>query len=467
MNIPDIVRNSVQLNRATRWTYDSREANKRRRFLKLLKHVMEHSPFYRRHYAAHGIHPRHVDFLSLQDLPPVDKQLLRENFDDAVCDKRLKSADLSAFILDPAQRDRLYLDRYTVIHTSGTTGTPAIFVYGPKEINLLSAVMFSRVNKLLKQVRRTRLMLLTAIEGKYAGVAISDNAPRILYKRHKCSVNLTSEQIAATAQAFQPDVLGGYASAIHLLALEQLSGAIHIRPKSIVCAGEALTAIARQDMIRAFGIRPVNFYASSESMAMAVECRAEGRMHAFDDLHYFETVRDNMLPVETGKTGDLVLTNLYNYTLPLIRYKTSDKIAFDPEPCGCGNTLPVLKKIAGRAEEYLWFEKNSSQREFIHPITFAELFAPGLEKFRIVQKSPRQISVQAKAQNQEEVTRILSQQLDGILALKGLTRHVDYSFDFVEQITANTVSGKFDLIVPYQAQAGLSWPSVPPESLHS
>ncbi len=449
MKLAEIVSHSIRLRSAKRQSPEERALARQKKLSPLLKHVWKYSPFYRKLYENHGLTYESLNVVKLEDLPFVDKDMIRDNFNEVVCDKNLKHDVLSRFIIDPANRDKLFLDKYTVIHTSGTTGSPAIFVYGPKEINLLSAVMFSRVNKLSNPTRRTRLLLLTAIEGKYAGVAISDNAPRFLYKKHKCSVNLSSEEIIATAQSFQPDVIGGYASAIHLLALEQLKGRINLHPKSIVCAGEALTAVARKDMAEAFGIEPTNFYASSESMAMAVECQSHRHMHLFDDLHYFESVDTDLNPVKPGKTGRLVLTNLYNYTLPLIRYRSTDCITLSPQACPCGSSLPILQSLTGRSEEYLWFETAQKSQEFIHPITFAEIFAPGLERFRVVQRSKREFVVQAQAsQGRDEVRRIIHEQLDNILELKGLDQSVRYSVDFVEQLAAQSKSGKFDLIIP-------------------
>jgi phenylacetate-coenzyme A ligase PaaK-like adenylate-forming protein len=172
-------------------------------------------------------------------------------------------------------------------------------------------------------------------------------------------------------------------------------------------------------------------------------------MHLFDDLHAFEVVDHQLTPLARGESGLLLMTNLYNYTLPLIRYQTSDTIAIDTERCPCGNSLPILKNLAGRAEDYLWFDAGDIRREFIHPIAFAELFAPGLERFRVVQDSSTAFTIQAKASaNREQIAQILSQQVDQILRLKGLTDTVRYQVDFLEELRPNTRSGKFDLIVP-------------------
>jgi phenylacetate-coenzyme A ligase PaaK-like adenylate-forming protein len=454
MNIPLLLIQSLRLRSKLRLSPVDKQKLQTRKLNLLLKHVFEYSRFYRSHYERHGIFARHVGKVGLSDLPPVDKQMLLQNFDDAVCDPALKIKEIQKFILDPANRERTYPGGYSVVHTSGTTGTPGIFVYGPREINLMAAVMFTRVNCVRIKARRTRLMITAAIEGKYAGVAICDHTPRFAYELKKCSVNLPKSEISRVAQNFQPDVLAGYASAIQMLAQDQLNGRINLKPESIVCSGEPMTELARRDITQAFGIRPASLYAASESIVMGVECRSHGNMHLFDDLHVFESIDQDLRAVSEGEVGELLLTSLYNYTLPIIRYRTSDRLGLNQSHCPCGSTFPLVTSLAGRTEEYLWFDAGRAQKEFIHPITFAELFAPGLERFRIIQTSPRDFKVQAQALRQRQtVAAELSRQLDGVLASKGLTNTVNYSFDFVEQIPNLSASGKFDLIIPMSKSA--------------
>ncbi len=449
MNIASILRHSLRLRNSSNLSADVKKQQQIQALDRLLDHVFKHSRFYRSHYERHGIYQRHIGKITITDLPMVDKQMLREHFDHAVCDPKLRLNEIQRFMLDPANHDVPYMGRYSVVHTSGTTGVPGIFAYGPREVALVSAVMFTRINKLQLRPRRARVLMVAAVEGKYGGVAICDHTPKMLYNLKKCSVNLPQSEIRQLAQDFQPTVLGGYASAIHLLALEQLAGRIRINPRSIVCSGEPMTELARLDIKRAFGITPRNFYAASESLALGVECESHGNMHLFDDLHIFECVSDDLREVKCGEAGKMVLTSLYNYTLPLIRYQTSDLIAKSKDLCPCGSTLLKLDALVGRAEEYLWFDADKEQREFIHPITFAELFAPGLERFRVIQTSTRAFRIQAQTKQRAVVSAELSQQLDRILEAKGLSGQVSYSFDFVDRINTTSKSGKFDLVVPY------------------
>jgi hypothetical protein len=103
-------------------------AHQQQRLDTVVRHAASHSPFYCRWLAetgALGAGP-----VELQRLPVLDKSLLMEHFDELVCDPRLRRDQL----LDWAgqlTRDRLYLDRYRVLVTSGSSGRPGLFVYDP------------------------------------------------------------------------------------------------------------------------------------------------------------------------------------------------------------------------------------------------------------------------------------------------------------------------------------------------
>src|SRR5690606_14848904 len=89
----------------------------------LVRFAAERSPFYREHY-------RDVDLtgpFARADLPPVDKALLMERFDDWTTDRRLRRSELEAVLADDAARE-LHLGEYRVCATGGTSGRRGIFV---------------------------------------------------------------------------------------------------------------------------------------------------------------------------------------------------------------------------------------------------------------------------------------------------------------------------------------------------
>jgi phenylacetate-CoA ligase len=92
----------------------------------VVRHAATHSPFYRRHFAETGT----LDDgpVQLRRLPVLDKSLLMEHFDELVCDPRLRRDELLDWV-GRMTRDQLYLNRYRVMLTSGSSGSPGLFIY--------------------------------------------------------------------------------------------------------------------------------------------------------------------------------------------------------------------------------------------------------------------------------------------------------------------------------------------------
>ena len=94
----------------------------------------------------------------------------------------------------------------------------------------------------------------------------------------------------------------------------------------------------RADIEEAFGTKVYNFYGSREVSNLAGECK-KGLMHTFDFWNYLEVLDDNNQPVKEGEEGKVVVTNLVNYSMPLIRYEIGDLALRGPAQCTCGNNL--------------------------------------------------------------------------------------------------------------------------------
>ena len=81
-------------------------------------------------------------------------------------------------------------------------------------------------------------------------------------------------------------------------------------------------------------------------MLIAAECKRQNRLHINIDHLVVETLDDQQQP--TVEVGDLVITDLHNYAMPLIRYVNGDQGQLSPSVCPCGNPLPLLEQISGR-----------------------------------------------------------------------------------------------------------------------
>ena len=423
-----------------------------KRFKDLLRHVLEKSKFYKTYYREHGITIDDTDEIALQDLPTIDKKIMMEHYDDFVCDRVLKREDLEKFIADPSNRGKKFKNSYEVIHTSGSSGTIGLFVYGASDWDMLRAMVLTRVSKTqMKFFSKTKLAYIGATDGQFAGICLVQGAPRLFMDLLPLSINSPFAETCQKINEFQPDALSGYASGVYLLAGEQLKGNISIKPKRVICAADSLTPKMRKTVKEAFEVEPVNFYAASESIGMAAECDANQGFHLFDDWHCFEIVDQDCQPVNPGEPGNLLLTNLYNYTQPLIRYRLDDEIILDDTPCECGCPFPLIKNIAGRQEDFLWFEKSDGSKEYIHPIVIVEFFVPGLEKLQVIQTQKNKLLMKVIIHGDRgEVLPAIRKRMNEILKGKGLEEVVSFEIEVVNEIENDPRTGKFKLVIPFK-----------------
>lgn len=444
---------TVQLiKRAEGYSREQIKAVQEQRLRELLKHVYENSLFYREYYREHGITAGDLHTIGIKDLPPVDKDIMMEHYDDLVCDPVLKKRELNQFISDPANRAKKFRNRYKVIHTSGTSGRIGIFVYGPSDWDVVKALAAVRGAKTgINPVRKIKLSYFAATEGHYAGISLLQDAPGWFFKFQELSVGAPLQSIDQKINQFKPDILSGYASAIDLLAREQISGSIDIAPEKILCSGDTLTKQMRHTIKRAFGVDPVNVYAMSEAMIAGAGCEDFNRLHLFDDWFICEITDDNLQQVKAGEPGKLILTNLFNRTQPIIRYKMDDQIVASDKPCKCGWPFQVIEDIFGHDEDYLWFYKPDGRKEYIHPAVIIEFFAPGLEKFQIIQVKKNRLLMKAViCGERNQVIFEIKNRMREILSQKGLEKYVSFDVEVVEELKNDPKTGKFILIVPYK-----------------
>jgi len=422
------------------------------RLSNLLKHVLQYSPFYKNYYHANGIFERHVGSIKLHQLPPINKKMMMDHYDEFTCDRDLKRKELEQFIYQPSNYGKRFQNKYRVTHSSGSTGSIGLYVYGPRDWNILKALAIIRVAKAaINPFKKTKLCFVGAIDGHYAGISLAEAAPRFLFNFMPFSINSNLASMIEKINAYQPQAVSGYSSSLYLLALEQLQGRLHIHPQRVICSGDHLTTEMAQTIEQAFKVKPVRFYAASESICMAADCDKH-TFHLFDDWHCFEIVDEQYHPVSANQQGKLVLTNLYNYTQPLIRYLMNDDLVVSDQSCDCGLPFPAIKSIAGRHEEFLWFDQVNGEPEFIHPLVFVEFHVPGLEQFQIIQTQRNQLLMKVvMSGNQRGVMKGIHRRMKEILAQKGLEKTVRLQIQPVTEIDVHKETGKFKLIIPHEA----------------
>jgi phenylacetate-coenzyme A ligase PaaK-like adenylate-forming protein len=165
-------------------------------------------------------------------------------------------------------------------------------------------------------------------------------------------VTLPLDEIVAGLNQIQPDVLMSYPSALLGLAHEAAAGRLRISPRRIRVGAEPLLPEIRLAAEQTWGVPVLNCYGASEAGGMGISCEEGPGLHLVEDLVIVEPVDDEGRPVGPGeRSTKLYVTNLYNTTLPLIRYELTDELTLTGEPCPCGSAHRVIADPQGRLDE--------------------------------------------------------------------------------------------------------------------
>jgi phenylacetate-CoA ligase len=188
---------------------------------------------------------------------------------------------------------------------------------------------------------------------------------------------------AAEVRAYRPQKLYGYASALALLAgyLDRTGGLPRAdAPKAVFTTAEPLYDFQRAAIAAAFHCPLATEYGCRDGGLVALECPLGGLHIAAEGMHV------EVLPAAPGETsGELVLTNLESYALPIIRYRTGDIGALEPTPCACGRGLPRLARVEGRRTDFLV----TPSGKLMHALAVIYVLrdAPGVREFQVVQEA--------------------------------------------------------------------------------
>jgi phenylacetate-CoA ligase len=361
---------SWELMRHDHWTRDRVVRHQRRRLARLLRHAVAHSDFYRDFYR--GV--RVDENTRLTDLPIVDKRRVMENFDRLVTDRRLKLADLEAH-LNRLAADVYYLDDYRVLATAGTSGLRGVFVFSRHEwsIELANALRWHRFMGVAPRLfGRVRITAIGADRPVHVSARLTESGDVGAFKFQRLPATMPFDDLVAAVDAFQPQVLLVYPSVAALLAVEQMERRLDIRPSVVSTHSERLTPEMARRIERAWGTRPFDHYGLTELSTFGVECALHRGLHMLDDLFIAEIVDDSYRPVGPGQMGArLLLTNLYNFTQPLIRYEVSDMLTIAAEACPCGRPFPLISGIGGRSEEIIHLESPDGRAVAIPPVVLS------------------------------------------------------------------------------------------------
>ncbi len=408
-----------------------------RKFRNLIRFVSRHSPYYSRLIKENNIP---LDECVPEDFPVLTKRVLIEHFDEIVTAPDIRRDGIADFLSRSKNPQDLYRG-HVVLHTSGSSGEIGYFVYALADW-ARGMVRYSRGHP--HSFARRKAAYFGAVQGHFAGVTqfrtMERSFLKLLYHARCFDINDPLQKVIDGLNEFQPDILIGYPSGLLMLAQKQLSGELRISPSFCEYGGEPLSGENRQVIEATFRVPVQNFYSSTEHLLMAVgRPGAEGMCLCEDDL-IFEIHDDHTC-----------VTNLFNRTLPLIRYRMDDVLKLLPAHGSC---IPHrhIADLVGRMEQAPVFLNRRGTEDFISPFVFIEFQVSNLRRFQLQIVSPlffRFLAVFEAGLAPSErnaAIRDIEAGLQSILCQKEMD-NVRFEIEEANDLLVDPQTGKFKLIL--------------------
>jgi len=166
------------------------------------------------------------------------------------------------------------------------------------------------------------------------------------------TAGVSLEQQSEWLSRIRPDYLMTYPSIVRALA-ERASVCGRPAPlKGISTVGELVDTEVRELAVRHLDAVIYDIYSSEEAGVIALQCPATPMYHVQAEALIVEILDENGKACAPGETGRVIVTPLFNFAMPLIRYDIGD-FAQMGELCACGRGLPALERILGRRRNML------------------------------------------------------------------------------------------------------------------
>ena len=324
-----------QVKTMSAWTADQVTAWQNERLQALMKHVYEHTKYYRRIFDERGLTPNDIQTIDdLKKLPIIDKATAIAHYDEIVPD------NVSSF-------------RYRKRKTGGTTGEPMHYLmdeenwgytsaakiyawtktsyqYGDKFVAMGSASLFAKKPPLLRRI-------YDKIRNEYP----------------LNTVNLTDElceQYIAFIKKHKIRFIYGYTASIYIFTRYVAKHNVDLKQiEAVFTTSENLTDAYRELIENTYNCRVMDCYGANDAGVTAYEITRHNYHVGYNALcEIINPIEENM--------GTLLTTNLANYTFPLIRYQFGDEVELLSKADEAEYNGQIIRRVIGRTSDVMRLE---------------------------------------------------------------------------------------------------------------
>lgn len=333
-----------------------------------LKSILDHS------VANTDFYSPFKSYSSIHDFPVIDKIILRSNFEGFQAKHGFRTPKYE-------------------IHTSGSTGTPFQVNQDleKKARNTADTLYFGQkggyfLGQPLYYIRKWDESNYKSKITKWTQNVIPVDVSKLNHE----SLEKTVDKISRESEYIS---LIGYSSGFRDLCdhIKKKKLKLNTKVSSIIAISEALGPKTKNDMEANFNTQVLSRYSNAENGIIAQQFPNAGNNFHINWASYFVEILevDTDKPAAYGNLGRIVITDLFNYCMPMIRYDTGDLgvMEIDNNPF---NNAPVLTKVEGRKMDVLFDTKGNRVTPFL--AYELEQFQE-LKQFQVIQEGKTQYIV--------------------------------------------------------------------------
>lgn len=332
----------------------------------LLKFAAENNEFYRRRFSELGFDPRDIVRLDdLNQLPVLTKDEIRES--------------LSRRLSDGFDKDRTIAKR-----TGGSTGVP-VHVWIDYEAGGWKKAAVERHNRWAGLEPGDRMAAVwgdTSAPMRPRERLRNALTARVVFLDTLKFDDESIDRFLAAVRRNRTPILMGHGHSLYRLALYvRDSGVWNVCFRGVISTAMGISDEERKVVEETFHTRVFDRYGCEELSIIASQCELVNGMHIFAEGLIVESIDQS-----ERRPGKLVITDLLNYAMPLIRYEVGDYGVLSRESCPCGRGLPMLEKVAGREADFLYRTDGIP----VFGISVLDTFAihiPGIKQVQIRQET--------------------------------------------------------------------------------
>lgn len=351
-------------------------AKQQDRLEEMLGFVLEHSPHYRGVAAENGLSYRH-GLAIFRRLP----LLTRRNYAECLAQLKVWSKHLC------------YRDR-----TTGTSGTPVDVFRDSRSVLFESLRLRGTLEYYIRDTARfargrVAVVYVSHYPGSHEHIyddPVLDGAKIV---KVRCDLGSVGYRFKVNGLTLNHNsfALSGTVSSLLYLAKNREARVGLPKPALVLPSGEMLSSGARKLLNETFRAPVFELYSLREFGTVAFQCKRGVGLHLNSDWFVIEVIDGKGMPVSDAERGELVITDLGNQHVPLLRYATGDSGSVRWCRCGCGLALPLLIDLSGRTPVYFIASDGTALDTAVFAKRAQKL---SLLWYRVIQAADRSVTIE-------------------------------------------------------------------------